>query len=599
MLWTTLVASIGLTTLPLATIYPQTPSGEPVVIEGVRNSLLNYDEYLGIPFAAPPVGDLRLANPQDPTWNVTTFSASSYSPACLQAPSEANDAYGQSEDCLYLNVITPLGIDYTQQSVPVMVWIYGGAFTSGTASIYNSTVLMATAQATDRPIIFVSINYRLGVFGFPYVCIAYRLEDRSYACRSGKEVAQAGIANLGMKDVIKSLEWVQEHIWAFGGDAGQVTIAGQSAGAILVSLLYLQPNQSLFNSAIMESGSQSVAPIAPTAEFWQGAFDLIQNYTNCSAPVTTQSNTSVSRRDSTDLPPEITCLKYVPAEELLKAQLAVKNTTEYGASFIFAPSIDGDLIPASPHELLAEGKFSMKPFISGDVYDEGTAFVPAAYTNYTQQELPFVIEILQPIPASNATVLEEVGEYYPNIPALGSPFGTGNETFGLPPQYKQLAAIFGDATFQANRRWFLDNANQYGLNETWSYLFGRAVPGTPPRLGVPHSSELPYVFGAPQLQALGGGLAGLPFGQPNYTSGDAMLSKQVVDYWINFVYYLDPNGDYSGNETIWPTYTEEKNMLFMNVSNITVIPDTYRESQMDFFLSNPKTFNYKRWLGLE
>jgi carboxylesterase type B len=113
-----------------------------------------------------------------------------------------------------------------------------------------------------------------------------------------------------------------------------------------------------------------------------------------------------------------------------------------------------------------------------------------------------------------------------------SPFGTGNETFGLDPTYKQLAAILSDAAFQANRRWFLEQSTAYGLDKTWSYAFNSAPPSAAPRLGAYHGADIPYVFGLPLLQGLNVSTAASALASSyNFTQADAVLSAEVIDYW--------------------------------------------------------------------
>lgn len=175
---------------------------------------------------------------------------------------------------------------------------YGGSFTSGTSSFYDGSVILAQSIKTQQPVIYVSINYRLGAFGF----------------LNGKESSENGAANLGLRDVQKSLEWVQQNIWAWGGDPDRVTVFGQSAGSILISLLYLQPQLNLFRGAIMESGAQSSSPIGPTSEVWQKPYDLLVQYTGCG------NGTNSSSFD---------CLKNLPAQQLLQAQQQVKNISIY------------------------------------------------------------------------------------------------------------------------------------------------------------------------------------------------------------------------------------------------------------------------------
>lgn len=262
---------------------------------------------------------------------------------------------------------------------------YGGSFTSGDSVFYDSSLLLTQAVRSEKPIIFVSLNYRLGIFGFA----------------NGDEAAENGAANLGLRDVQKALEWVQANIWAWGGDPEQVTLFGQSAGAILVSLLYLQPELDLFKQAIMHSGAQSTAPLTRTAENWQAPYDALVQFAGCD--VTAVSNATVganstsavsggSDMNSTDVggasggvnatnpiangtnaagfSSSFECLKALPADQLLGAQERTRSITQYQLAFVFAPSVDGDLIPDSPHNLLANGQFAKKPFISGNVKDE-------------------------------------------------------------------------------------------------------------------------------------------------------------------------------------------------------------------------------------
>jgi hypothetical protein len=277
------------------TIIPEGTGGQGVTITGTNYAAFGQDVYTGIPFAAPrkysrpphlnhaaehiprffesvhhaepephadrrlssltavAVGDLRFTAPQAPTWNTTSFSATKPPPACLQNPNGTlAGSYGISEDCLYLNVYTPAGANASTAYLPVMVWVYGGGFTSGSSSYYNATFLMLEGISTvclarlarplrpgqmqwlkvqGRPFIFVSLNYRLGIFGWGWVArhrvqingTARRWSDSSSWCRSGAEIAQNNAANLGLRDVTKGLQWVQENIWAFGGNPSEAS----------------------------------------------------------------------------------------------------------------------------------------------------------------------------------------------------------------------------------------------------------------------------------------------------------------------------------------------------------------------------------------
>ncbi|WVQ98239.1 hypothetical protein IAU59_005362 [Kwoniella sp. CBS 9459] len=561
-------------TAPTVKIYPNSANGNGVEITGVNYPQFQQDVYLGVPFAAPPVGENRFKAPQDYVYNFSV-TAQRLPPACLQDPEGA--AHNISEDCLFLNVFAPQGSTGQTAYLPVMVFVHGGSFTSGDASIYNGTFIEAAGAQTDRPFIYVSLQYRLGVFGWGH----------------GSGFAENGAGNLGLRDIKKGLEWVQQNIWAFGGNPDQVTVFGESAGAIAISLLYLDEDINLFKGAIMESGAQSTLPLGPTGSLWDDAYQYLLNVTNCTAGPSTNgiaNATQTAGGDSED--PAWTCLKTLPPEQLLQGQLAVKANILYQAGFVYGPSVDGDLIPDSPYSLLSQGRIAKIPFISGNNKDEGTGFVPE-FVNSTEVALT-LISLLEAGVPSNETLLQ-IAQLYPNDPSLGSPFETGNETFGLSPSFKQAAAIFGDAAFQAPRRHFLSQANGHGLSQTWTYQFEQPTPDYPANLGVFHASEIPFVFGAARPGI------GFPGISTNYTAADAQLSDTMINYWLNFAYYTNPNGPSDsavGNATYWPTHdiSQNKNILRLKSDNVTLFQDDYRQEQTNFFNSRPEQFNYRRGL---
>ncbi|GFZ48709.1 hypothetical protein JCM24511_06458 [Saitozyma sp. JCM 24511] len=527
--------------VPTATIYPSSASSQPVKVVGVNRPTVGYDAYLGIPFAQPPVGDLRFAPPQPANYTNTTVIAQQWSPACPQLKDAAqgfgdvSGSYGIQEDCLYINVFTPEGTT-DNVSLPVMFWVYGGGFVSGTASTYDPSVLVAHSLAMNTPFVFVSVNYRPDLFGFPV----------------GKAFADAGVANLGIRDITQGLWWVQENIWAFGGDPTKVTVAGQSAGAGLTSLLYLQQDQGLFRSAIMMSGGQDMTLQNSTADVTPTGYDLLLNLTNCS---TTLANAST-----------IQCLRQVPYDALMAAQANV--SAAYGPYSISAPSVDGDLIPAQPYDLLQQGKFQRKPFLSGNVKDEGTLFL---YQNLTSSDdfTAYAAGLYN----NDTAIVEQILQLYPDDPSLGSPFDTGNQTFGWTPENKPAAALFGDAVLQAPRRSFTRAAQAQGM-QTWGYLTAQYPPdnlGLPPYAGAFHGDDILYVFGL----------------LPNATAEYATVIDQYMTYWTNFVVFTDPNGQGS-NLTQWPSYNgDQKNSIQILGNGTTVIKDDYREEAIAFLFDKP------------
>lgn len=358
--------------------------------------------------------------------------------------------------------------------------------------MYVSPFITKYGVDTKRPFLLVPINYRLGVFGWG----------------NGAEMAANKAGNLGLRDQILALQWVKKNIAAFGGDPKKVTVFGESAGAISIACLMLNQTIDLFQGAIMMSGAQSTAPLGPTSQFWQTPFDMVANATGCrnaTSPTTAAANQTI-----------FDCVKAVPADKLLAAQIKVKSTITYSLPFIFGPSVDGDLIPDAPWKLLEQGKFAKIPFISGNNKDEGTAFVPT-FVNTTQIPITMLINLLYPTPLST-NVSSAVLKAYPNVPALGAPYGTGNQTFGLDPGWKQLASIITDAAFMSRRRWFLRQANKNCYKKTWSYQWDGRTPGAPPSMGAAHGQDVVYSMGAISTAQ-------------NYTTAEVALSQAMMNYW--------------------------------------------------------------------
>ncbi|RXK40882.1 hypothetical protein M231_01730 [Tremella mesenterica] len=534
------LVNVSTTRTPRVTLTSSTSKAKTVTITGVSFSEFKQDVYLGIPYAQPPVGDLRFRPPQPKPFTTSSFNATAQPPGCIQINSTFIGSYGISEDCLYLNVFTPEGWGPQSPPLPVMVWVYGGSFQVGTITTYNATSLMARGIETGKSFVFVAINYRLNVLGFGY----------------GAEIALNHAANLGLRDLHLGFQWIQDNIHAFGGDPNKVTAFGQSAGAVAISLMYLNTSSHapLFRSAIMESGAQSVVPIGPTNTTWQIGYDLLAKFSGCAA----RAATSLRKKDKR-------IANYV-------------GSAAYNQSTFLCPSIDGDLITDSPHTLLQKGEFVKLPFITGSCLDEGTDAAPVTQVKNENQVKSF-ISSFEPSPIEPA-VIDGLLKLYPDVPALGSPYNTGNQTFGFASEFKQLAAMFGDFLLQAGRRWFLQQARAHGQRDTWTYLWTEPSVGFEPYTGVAHGSELYYVFGLAR----------------NFTGYDAAqvaLVQRVQDYWINFAYYSDPNGAPGSSSSLkyWPTYGENSTMLQFGRDD-SLIFDTYRKKQFDYILSHPEAFNY-------
>ena len=313
-------------TLPLSAAMQQPVRTEGGLVTGLPGHNAAVQVFKGIPYAAPPTGNLRWRAPKPaPAWKGVK-AAADFSPVCLQAPYPQGSIYFRpaepmSEDCLYLNVWT--GAQAAKERRPVMVWIHGGALTrgSGSVDVYDGEALAA------KGVVLVTINYRLGVFGFLAHPELTKESDRNAS------------GNYAFLDQIAALEWVKKNIAAFGGDPKRVTIFGESAGSWSVNYLVATPlAKGLFQRAIGESGG-AFAPMKTLAEAEQMGLKL---------------GTSVAE------------LRAKPAEELLK-------TTSLGT---FPPNVDGWLLPRDVYTIFAEGKQNDVPVIVGSNANEATTLAP-------------------------------------------------------------------------------------------------------------------------------------------------------------------------------------------------------------------------------
>ncbi|KAJ7700400.1 esterase 1 [Mycena rosella] len=507
---------------------------------GLDNSPLQQDFFGGIPFAEPPLGNLRLQVPVlKPLLEPGTFNATSFGPACLQTDLPLS---AMSEDCLTINVFRPTGT-LAHAKLPVVTLArYGGGFDEGLSMIYDGSGIVAQSVARGTPVIYVNFNYRLGPLGFP----------------QGQEADNRGALNLGLKDQLAALQWIQLNIGTFGGDKDKVTVFGQSAGAIMTSLLFLNsPIKSLARAAIFESGSQATAALFTPERReidWQ---NFVGGVASCASKATSGSTFGCLRSASTS---EIF--------EGLSAALAEANEL-----FPWYPVLDGPggLIPDLPSVLFERGQFARLPFIAGTNLDEATVFTSEA-TNSSDEIIESLFAMFSPsvAPTTLNSSVQTLLRLYPDIPALGSPFNTGNNTFGLSSEYKRASAIVGDLDFGSQRRLWIETAAEAGV-PTFGYLFTQSQPGSPPEQGVAHASEIPFVYGVPS----------------NASASDLMLNRVMTDYWVSFATSLTPNDGLGVPRPEWTQFTpENKAVIQLNSANLTMIPDNFRAEQMTFINSN-------------
>jgi para-nitrobenzyl esterase len=423
----------------LLTAAEAAPLPEVRVDEGMLSgaSQGNVTAFLGVPYAAPPVGNLRWRVPQPAQSWKGVRQATAFSANCMQTldPNGAQPwtheyiAKGNvSEDCLYLNVWTPA--DTAKAKLPVMVWIHGGAFMSGSGSvpIYDGAKLAA------KGIVVVNINYRLGAFGF--------LAHPALSAESPQHVS----GNYGLLDQIAALTWVRKNIAAFGGDSAHVTIAGQSAGAMSVVDLALTPlAKGLFDAAIAQSGV-GIASALPTKA---DAEKTGEDFAKATGAATAKE------------------LRALSAEAVQNAKLPGP-----GFGLRFAPIQDGWVFPDAPAKLLAEGRYNDTPFLTGQTADEMLGLNPK-FGNMTPNECAFAVSM-------------SAG---PSADAIAAVY--------LKDQAKCSDGVtkFSRDRGQAATYMWAATRLKTSKKPIFVYYFAHPEPGPQSaRFGAFHSSEIPYVF---------------------------------------------------------------------------------------------------------
>jgi para-nitrobenzyl esterase len=399
--------------------------------------------YRGIPFAAPPVGELRWKAPKPPASWQGVREATAFGSACWQTPYPPAAAIYQaklpplSEDCLYLNVWTTAKA--AKDKLPVMVWIHGGGFTrgSGTTEAYDGENL------ARRGVVVVTINYRLGVFGF-FSHPALTAESSHHA--SG---------NYALLDQIAALEWVKKNIAAFGGDPGCVTIFGESAGSWAVNALMASPlAKGLFHRAIGESGG-SFSPMRTLAAAEKSGEQLAASLGEGN------SNDGKAGKDNDRLK----VLRARPAEELLKA----------AEDPVVRPIVDGWVLPQDVATIFVQGKQNDVPLIVGSNADEGTTLAP------------------QGALVRSATFTSGVHQRYGN---LADQFLKVYPATSDEESVASFFASYRDGVFGWEMRTWARAATRTGHHPAYLYYFSRRPPGPQSRrLRAFHASEIPYVFG--------------------------------------------------------------------------------------------------------
>lgn len=464
-------------------------SGDDVVTVAqgtLRGSVkLDHREFLNLPFAAPPVGVLRFRPPEPAASWSGTRDATKAGNVCPQAAPLGN----VSEDCLQLNVYTPPAAE--SHDLPVMVWLPGGAYILGAANGYDPTPLVKQGR-----VIVVTVNYRLGPFGF--------LALPGLATESGTT------GNYGLLDQQAALRWVRANIGAFGGNPSNVTLFGESAGGHSVCMQVISPTAAgLFDKAISESGGcvdTALGPIRTATAYANG--EKAAAAVGCADP------------DAV-----VACLRGKSMNDLLTQQ------GSFDQELTWVPSIDGKVLSEPTAQALDSGRYNHVPLISGTNKDEGRLFL-GVFTHLSKFRRATAAELQQEIAFRNG------GTATPALVAAYPPQASDNADVAF-------AQVTTDGAFACPGVFFARGAAAQPGQAIFSYEFADPNPpysGLDPLLnwGDFHGSEVLYLFGS---------LQGIP---ALLNEDQKRLSQQMIGYWTTFAKTGNPNG--SGLPS-WPAFT--------------------------------------------
>ncbi|PYH43462.1 putative carboxylesterase [Aspergillus saccharolyticus JOP 1030-1] len=455
------------------------------------------DQFLGMRYAAPPLADLRFRAPQDPVKNSTLQAATKYGPICIGVGQDDNPSEW-TEDCLFINVFKP-STATAKSKLPVWFFIQGGGYAQNSNANYNGTTVV---EESGQGLVFVTLNYRVGALGF----------------LASEEVRKNGDLNVGLLDQRKALHWIKQHIASFGGDPDHIVIHGVSAGAGSVAFhltAFGGKDEKLFVGAVVES---SFWPTQRTVAEMEFQYDRFVDETGC-------SNASEP----------LQCLRQSDIATLQRANTAAPfpgGSSSPLPDWYWLPVTDGSLVPELLYDAFKKGHFIKVPTLVGDDTDEGSNF---AYNASTRSDVSQFFKNNYPhlTDAQLGTILDAYPHGTP-LPKHGAWFRTSSDAYG-------------DSTFTCPGNHLTVSVAKYLPQSTWNYrvniLDQSNLAGG---IGVPHTFELPAIFGAGSTGALSS--------SSSYLTYNAGIIPVTMHYFISFAIKLNPNPLRYGGAPKWNTW---------------------------------------------
>uniref|UniRef100_A0A8C8CCL8 Carboxylesterase type B domain-containing protein n=1 Tax=Oncorhynchus tshawytscha TaxID=74940 RepID=A0A8C8CCL8_ONCTS len=520
-------------------------------LRGVRKELNNeilgpVEQYLGVPYATPPIGERRFQPPEAPGSWQEIRNATQFAPVCPQnvhgvlpeimlpvwftdnLDAAAGYVQNQSEDCLYLNVYVPTEDDIRdRRKKPVMLFIHGGSYMEGTGNMFDASILAAYGN-----VIVVTMNYRLGVLGF---------------LSTGDQSAKG---NYGLLDQIQALRWLNENIGHFGGDPERITIFGSGAGASCVNLLILSHHsEGLFQRAIAQSGS--------AISSWSVNYRPLM-YTKILA-----KKVGCSYGDTGDL---VECLRRKSFRELVDQDI---QPARYHIAF--GPVVDGDVVPDDPEILMQQSLMLMQLLLL-----EGDDGISASSFDYTISNF---VDNLYGYPEGKDILRETIKFMYTDWADRDNGDMRRKTLLALFTDHQWVAPAVATAKLHAEFQ-----------SPVYFYTFHHhcQTEARPEWADAAHGDELPYVFGVPMVGAT-------DLFPCNFSKNDVMLSAVVMTYWTNFAKTGDPNLPVPQDtkfihtkpnrfeEVIWTKFSS-KDKQYLHIGLKPRVRDNYRANKVAFWL---------------
>lgn len=510
----------------------------------INKTIKAVNRFLGIPYAAPPIGELRFKPPQPVSaWKPATYNASHFRSICIQ-PGDynvlfwPNFSHPDSEDCLFLNVYAPhrgnsseVGISY-----PVMVYIHGGGYEVGTPVISPGDVIPLWG------VVLVTIQYRLGPFGF---------------VTTGDPVAPG---NYGMLDQIAALKWIQENIKDFGGNPSSVTIFGESAGGSSVGLHVLSPlSKDLFHRAIAISGVE-LSPYATGS--------------NTSAVEHTKYLAEVVGCPVDESSAIITCLR---AKEARKLLIDTAN--------VWRPVVDGDFLLDTPENLRKTGKFNRVTLMAGFTSQEGAYFFPVHINDLTvknfSETVHFALQYILSRYGQTWTPQTKVAESLIDaVVFMNTPWPYVEDLYRLRRGFSDVVTHSCVAEPAHASLTFHSKQSPAFLYE---FAYRSKLNPSPAWLGVRHKDDTPYQFGFP--------LMNLTVLQ-DYDETDRNISDMVITLFTNFAKYGNPTPEPVGGAS-WERFNHS-NMVYLRILEEPSMAINYQPTKMAFWREYYKTLTAEK-----